>query len=250
MRVGEFSDLRASTKPVFVVGMPRSGTSLVEQIIASHPAAAGAGELLFWATAVREKDFQARRQPVDAATRERLAESYLRALAAHSADAQRIVDKAPGNSDYLGVIHSVLPRTRFIYLRRDPIDTCLSCYFQPFSPTQNFTFDLTDLAHYYTEHRRLMAHWRAVLPAASLLEVPYEELVADQESWTRKIIEFVGLNWHAKCLDFHNTSRAVVTASYWQVRQRIYDDSIGRWCNYRKFIGPLIKLMPHSGSQR
>ena len=174
--------------------------------------------------------------------RKKLAEAYLRALARHSVDALRIVDKAPVNSDYLGVIHSVFPNARIIYMRRDPIDTCLSCYFQQFSPAMNFTMDLSDLVHYYREHRRLIAHWRAVLPPGTILDVPYAELVADQEGWSRKILDFVGLEWDERCLDFHKTKRPVVTASCWQVRQRIYNDSVERWRNYEKFTSPLLGL--------
>jgi tetratricopeptide (TPR) repeat protein len=231
-----------SMKPVFVVGMMRSGTSLVEQIIASHPAAAGAGELPFWNDAVRKYDALMRQEPLPGSLRRQLEEGYLQALARHSVDASRVVDKAPINSNYLGVIHSVFPNARIIYMRRDPIDTCLSCYFQPFSAALNFTMDLSDLAHYYREHQRLMAHWRAVLPAETILDVPYAELVADQEGWTRKILDFIGLEWDQGCLDFHTTTRPVVTASYWQVRQRIYNDSVQRWRHYRKFIGPLLDL--------
>jgi tetratricopeptide (TPR) repeat protein len=236
------SGASTSMKPVFVVGMPRSGTSLVEQIIASHPAAAGAGELEFWTDAVRKHDAVIGRELPGEPLRKELAEEYLGALARHSLDALRVVDKATVNSDFLGVIHSVFPKARIIYMSRDPIDTCLSCYFQQFSPTLNFTMDLSDLAHHYREHQRLMAHWRAVLPSGTILEVPYAELVADQEGWTRRILGFIGLEWDQRCLDFHSTKRAVVTASYWQVRQRIYNDSVQRWRNYRKFIGPLLDL--------
>jgi hypothetical protein len=129
-----------------------------------------------------------------------------------------------------------------ILLRRDPIDTCLSCYFQQFTQVMNYTMDLTDLANFYREHHRLMAHWRAVLPPATLLEVPYEELVADQEKWTRRILEFIGLPWDERCLEFHKTRRAVSTASTWQVRQKIYKSSVERWRNYEKFIKPLVGL--------
>src|SRR5215470_11336424 len=175
-----------SEQPVFVVGMPRSGTSLVEQIIASHPAAAGAGELNFWSAALRKHEHAVRQRLPDEPLRKKLAAEYLRVLAGHSGSAQRVVDKAPANTDYLGLIHAVLPKARIIYLRRDPIDTCLSCYFQPLQPSLNFSMDLGDLAHYYQQHRRLMDHWRSVLPAGALLEVLYAELVTDQEKWTRR----------------------------------------------------------------
>lgn len=231
----------ASSRPVLVVGMMRSGTSLAEQIVASHPAVAAMGELEFWNDAMRKHEADIRRGVLREPTRTKLAEAYLR-LMDPSADALRVVDKTPLNSDYLGVIHSVFPNARIIYMRRDPIDTCLSCYFQPFSTALNFTMDLSDLAHYYREHRRLIAHWRAVLPPGSILEVPYEGLVADQQVWTRRILDFLGLQWDERCLDFHRTKRPVVTASYWQVRQRIYGDSVQRWRNYGKFIGPLLQL--------
>jgi tetratricopeptide (TPR) repeat protein len=231
-----------SMKPTFVVGMPRSGTSLAEQIIASHPAAKGVGELGFCGDALLSKGSELRQGTISESTRKNLAETYLRALETRAGDALRIVDKAPVNSDYLGVIHSVFPKARIIYMRRDPIDTCLSCYFQHFSVAMNFTMDLSDLAHYFREHQRLMAHWRAVLPPGSILDVPYAELVADPESWTRKILDFLALEWDERCLDFHETKRQVVTASAWQVRQKIYKDSVTRWRNYEKFIGPLLDL--------
>jgi tetratricopeptide (TPR) repeat protein len=231
-----------SARPVFVVGMPRSGTSLVEQIIASHPAATGAGELHFWTVVARNHERVIRQEVLAEPLRKKVAAEYLRVLAGHSADALRVIDKAPYNSDYLGLIHSVYPNARMIYVRRDPIDTCLSCYFQQFAPVMNYTMDLSDLAHYYREHRRLVAHWRGVLPPQSLLEVPYAELVADQEKWTRRILEFLGLPWDERCLDFHKTARAVTTASTWQVRQRIYKSSVERWRNYKKFIAPLLEL--------
>jgi tetratricopeptide (TPR) repeat protein len=231
----------SSAKPVFVVGMPRSGTSLAEQIIASHPAARGAGELTFWsAPTLREAGIT---QGVLTETeRPKVAEEYLRILETASGNASRVVDKAPVNSDFLGLIYTVFPNARVIYMQRDPIDTCLSCYFQQFLTGINFTFDLSDLVHYYREHQRIMAHWRAVLPPGFILDVPYEELVADQETWSRKMLNFVGLEWDAQVLEFHTNKRQVTTASAWQVRQKIYKSSVARWHNYEKFIGPLKTL--------
>ena len=231
-----------SQRPVFVVGMPRSGTSLVAQILASHPSAHAAGELDFWISAVHKHENAIHAEVPSESLRRKLASAYLQILTAQSGDALRVVDKAPINSEYLGVIHGVFPRARFIHLRRHPIDTCLSCYFQQFPPALNYANDLSDLAHYYREHWRLMAHWRRALPPETLLEVPYEQLVADQEKWTRRILEFIGLPWDDRCLDFHLTQSTVLTASYWQVRQTMYQNSIGRWQNYRKFIGPLLDL--------
>jgi len=227
---------------VFVIGMPRSGTSLVEQIIASNPAAKGAGELNFLRRFAHKHETAIRQGPLTEPQRQRVAREYLRVLEGYSRDALRVVNKQPLNSDYLGLIHSVFPNARIICLRRDPIDTCLSCYFQQFPPVLNFTMDLSDLAHYYREHHRLVTHWRSVLPADALLELRYAELVADQETWTRRILDFVGLPWDERCLEFHKTVRPVATASVWQVRQKIYRTSVGRWRNYEKFIGPLLEL--------
>src|SRR6185437_4163387 len=231
-----------SARPVFVIGMPRSGTSLVEQIIASHPEAAGAGELDFWTEASRRHAQTAQWELPDASTAKQIADAYLRVLAEFSSDAKRVVDKTTFNFNLLGFIRSVFPKARVIYVRRDPIDVCLSCYFQDFANAMSWTMDLSDLAHYYREHHRLMEHWRSVLPEGTLLEVPYAELVAEPETWSRKIIEFVGLPWDPKCLEFHQTKRAVVTASHWQVRQKVYSSSVGRWKNYQKFIRPLLEL--------
>ncbi len=231
-----------SVKPILVVGMARSGTSLTEQIIASHPAVRGAGELPFWTEAARKHEAAIERGVLDAGNAQAIGGGYLRVLAERAPEAERVIDKAPFNSDFLGVIHTVFPKARVIYMQRDPIDTCLSCYFQKFATSINFTMDLADLAHYYREHQRLMAHWRAVLPAGTILDVPYEELVTDPNLWIRKILEFLGLEWNDRCLDFNKTQRLVATASYWQVRQRVYKTSIARWRHYEKFIGPLLKL--------
>ncbi len=231
----------SSEKPVLVLGMPRSGTTLAEQIIASHPAVAGAGELDFWGALIA-KDKELTHAILAEPARPKVAEEYLRVLERFSGTASRVIDKATRNSDFLGLIYSVFPNARVIYMQRDPIDTCLSCYFQQFLMGINFAFDLSDLVHYYREHQRLMAHWRSVLPPGFILDVPYEELVADQESWSRKMLDFIGLEWDAGCLEFHTNLRQVTTASAWQVRQKIYKSSVARWHNYEKFIGPLRTL--------
>ena len=231
-----------SRRPVFVVGMMRSGTTLIEQIIASHSRATGAGELQFWRILEDKHQDWVRGRAPDSGLGGELAQSYLEELARHSPDAARVIDKTPANVDYLGIIHRVLPNARFIYMQRDPADTCLSCYFQNFINAASFAMDLQDLAHYYREHHRLVAHWRSVLPKNVFLEVPYEGLVADPEAWSRRVLEFLGLEWDPKVLEFHKTERAVMTASHWQVRQKMYSSSVGRWKQYQKFIGPLLKL--------
>lgn len=232
-----------STLPLLVVGMPRSGTSLVEQIVAAHPRAQGAGELSFWITVARQYEPVLRQgRLLDSAIRKQIAGDYLQLLRRHSPDALRIVDKAPANTEYLGLIHSVFPKARFIYVRRDPVDTCLSCYFQPFSTALGFATDLSDLAHYYREFHRIMEHWRSALPTDSILDVRYEELVEDQERQTRKILNFIDLEWDERCLEFHRNQRIVATASAWQVRQRMYRASVNRSRNYNIFVGPLLPL--------
>jgi Flp pilus assembly protein TadD len=232
----------ASAKPVFVLGMPRSGTSLAEQIIASHPEAGGVGEPDYWLKAARASHDEIRQKILGLPARKKLAENYLRLIERRYPNALRIVDKTPTNSDFVGFIHTVFPNARIIRMRRDPIDTCLSCYFQNFSTAQTFSMDLADLADYYRTHQRLMDHWLKALPARAILEVPYEGLVADQENWTRKILDFLDLEWDERCLAFHETKRSVTTASVWQVRQKIYRHSVERWRNYEKFIGPLKGL--------
>lgn len=231
-----------SRQPVFVVGMMRSGTSLVEQIIASHPQAAGAGELDFWIDRMRQHEHRLRRAPPEPELAREFVASYLGILSRRAPGALRVVDKSNFNSDVLGLIHLAFPNARIVHVRRDPADSCLSCYFAQFANTLGFTTDLEELAHYYREHRRLMMHWRSSLPSGVLLEVAYEDLVADQEAWSRRIIEFIGLQWDARCLEFHKTRRPVLTASQWQVRQPVYSRAVGRWRNYMQHIGPLLDL--------
>jgi len=230
-----------SRRPVFIVGMPRSGTSLTEQILASHPQVFGAGEVRFW-----DRGYAAFEQtaPEDQARRlAELAQEYLARVGSVAGEATRIIDKMPANFLYCGLIHAVFPRARIIHMRRHPLDTCLSVYFQNFYNVSPYANDLDSLAHYYGHYLRLMRHWRRVLPAGTLLEVPYEALVEDPELWTRRMLEFVGLPWDARCLDFHQTERVVITASRWQVRQKISKGSSGRWQHYEAHVAPLRHLV-------
>ena len=236
---------QASTSelPVFIVGMPRSGTSLIEQILASHPAVFGAGEVTFWNAAYdayRDAELAGR---VGADQIADIARDYLERLTALGGGAQRVVDKMPANFMYAGLIQAAFPQARIIHVQRHPIDTCLSIYFQNFFNIGPYANDLDDLAHYYGEYVRITDHWRAVLPATSLLEIPYQALIEDQEGWSRRLVDFVGLPWDPKCLDFHQTDRVVITASKWQVRQKLHSASTGRWKNYEKFLGPLQGLV-------
>jgi tetratricopeptide (TPR) repeat protein len=231
-----------SSRPIFVVGMPRSGTSLAEQILASHPQVFGAGELPFWKLASLKVGSAELQSPAGSADLQQLAGEYLGFLDGLAPDAARVVDKMPGNFAHLAMIHAALPEARIIHMRRNPIDTCLSIYFQNFHVAHSYAHDLEDLAHYYGEYQRLMQHWRAILPPHAMLEVPYEALVAEQETWSRKMIEFVGLSWDSACLEFHRTHRRVSTFSKWQVRQKISGGSVERWRNYAPFVDPLMRL--------
>ena len=226
----------ASRRPVFIVGMPRSGTSLVEQILASHPEVWGAGELTFWNSALTAADVE-----LDGGA---TARDYLRLLEKLSPHARRVVDKMPENFRHLGLIHAALPEARIIHVRRHPLDTCLSIYFQDFKTSLAYATDLGDLAHYYRQYWRLMDHWRSLLPRDAMLEVSYEGMVANPEQWARNLLEFTGLPWDARCLEFHQTRRSVVTASKWQVRQKINATSVARWRHYEPYLGELRSLIP------
>ena len=231
----------ASERPVFVCGMPRSGTTLAEQILASHSRVHGAGEVLYWQFAA-DTEYSA---PSDqrGATISALGRRYLELLARLPATAARVIDKLPSNFKNLGLIHAALPQARFIHLERHPLDTCLSIYFQGFTAAHAYATDLGDLAHYYREYRRLMAHWRRTLPPQTLLEVRYEALVEEPEAWSRRMLEHIGLPWEPRCLEFHRTERPILTASNWQVRQPIGKGSIGRWRRYERFLAPLREAL-------
>ncbi len=231
-----------STRPVFIVGMPRSGTTLTEQILASHPGAFGCGELRFWLGACLRYESLAQREAQSDAAIRATADNYLKHLASLSANESRVIDKMPANFMNLGLIHAALPNARIIHMQRNPLDTGLSIYFQIFSNTHTYANDLADIAHYFKQYHRLMQHWRSTLPEGAILDVPYEELVHDPEPWIRKIVQFVGLPWDPRCLDFHQTDRTVVTASNWQVRQKITPSSAGRWHHYEAFLGELHSL--------
>lgn len=236
-----------SQLPVLIIGMPRSGTTLAEQILASHPLGYGAGEVRFWERGAEVFEAAGRRPEARRAALTELARDYLARIGERAGSAQRVVDKMPANFLHAGLVHVVLPRARIIHMLRDPLDTCLSLYFQNFGDRHPHARDLDNLRHYYGEYLRLTAHWRAVLGPKTLLEVPYEELVADQERWTARLLEFVGLPWDARCLEFHRTERVVITASRWQVRQKINSRSIRRWRNYEPYLGPLKPLLELSG---
>jgi tetratricopeptide (TPR) repeat protein len=243
---GSIADARRhsndSARPVFIVGMLRSGTTLAEQILASHPGVVGAGEMSFWSEAFAASSASDALSPQHESVLSHLADEYLGQLDRQAPNALRVVDKMPTNFAFLGLIHALFPRARIIHMQRHPLDTCLSIYFQNFDAAVSYANDLEDLEHYYQEYLRLMAYWRSTLPLEVMLEVPYEALVAEQESWSRRMIDFIGLPWDACCLDFHRLRRTVLTASKWQVRQKITRSAVGRWRNYASHLGPLQRL--------
>lgn len=230
-------------RSVFIVGMLRSGTTLAEQILASHPDVFGAGELPFW-NAAAETVRSAPDPRARALRLETQAVDYLRMLASQAPGARRVVDKMPANFLSIGLIHAALPNARIIHLRRHVLDNCLSIYFQHFEAALSYTNDLRDLAHYYRDYLSVMEHWRSVVPAEVILDVPYEALVHEPERWSRRMIEHIGLPWDPRCLDFHLTTRTVITASKWQVKQAITTAGVGRWQNYRAHVGALLELLP------
>jgi tetratricopeptide (TPR) repeat protein len=235
-----------SDRPVFVVGMPRSGTTLVEQILSSHPQVYGAGELtdvIQMVTTMHVVVGSEHRYPQCAPLISQhhldvLAGNYLQKIAELSPDAARVVDKMPGNFMHLGLISMLFPGARVIHCMRDPMDTCLSGFFQDFSRSHPYSYELYNLGRFYRSYERVMQHWRGVL-RLPMHEVQYEQLVEDPEVVTREMLAFLGLPWDATCLRFHESGRHARTASYDQVRQPIYKTSMARWKHYEKHLEQL-----------
>jgi len=232
-----------SELPVFIVGMPRSGTTLVEQIAASHPDVFGAGELKDIINITNSLgDGVTAIQDWNADSIMKAAAGQLQRLQALGGAASRVTDKMPDNVIHLGLIALLFPNARVVICRRDARDNCLSCFFQHFSERLLWSCDLADCGRRFLEIDRLTDHWLRVLPL-KMLEVRYEQMVADQEGQSRRLIDFLGLPWDPKCLDFHKTERTVMTASVWQVRQPIYDRSVNRWRNYERHLAPLLDVL-------
>jgi tetratricopeptide (TPR) repeat protein len=233
-----------SSVPVFIIGMPRSGTTLVEQILASHPKVYGAGELNdLEATMASLRGLDGARPGLGGEELHRIGARYLKRIRAIAPAAERITDKMPANFRYAGLIHLALPKARIIHTRRDPIDTCLSCFSILFTHNQPFTYHLTELGRYYRAYAALMEHWREVLPLNTMLEVQYEELVDNFELLARRIVSHCSLEWNNACLEFYKTRRPVWTASAVQVRQPIYNSSVGRWRLHQGMLQPLIEAL-------
>ncbi|MHB8635849.1 MAG: sulfotransferase [Fimbriimonadaceae bacterium] len=229
-----------SDEPLLIVGMIRSGTTLVEQIISSHPAVAAAGEvtyLLNQAGSLGEP-----RPKIDLDRLAAYAAGYLERLRAVGAGLPHVTDKMPQNFAIAGLIHLALPNARIVHTRREALDTCLSIYVTP--STAAYTHAFADIAFYFREYRRLMAHWREVLPKRCLFELDYESLVADRESVVRRLIEFLDLPWDDAVMRHEGNARSIETPSKWQARQPLYATSVARWRRYAPWIGDLLREFP------
>ncbi len=238
-----------STLPVFIIGMPRSGTTLVEQILASHPKVFGAGELreLGKLTAnisgPNDSKFPEAVATMSGAQLREFGAKYVHALRSRAVTAERITDKMPVNFLHAGLIHLALPNARIIHTRRDIRDVALSCFSIMFAAGQYHTYDLVELGRHIRAYQTLMQHWRDVLPAGAMLEVDYEQVVGDLEGNARRIITYCGLEWDNACLAFHKSKRPLQTASVLQVRQPIYTSSVGRWRAYQDQLKPLLEVL-------
>ena len=236
-----------SMRPVFIVGMPRSGTTLTEQIISSDPHVAGAGELGEMSSIARSigdnirlmSRYGASLMSLSREESNKLAQRYLKFIDRTSREAARVTDKMPHNFEQVGLIALLFPNATIIHCRRDAIDNCLSCYMNAFSDAHSYNTDLAKLGRYYRAYDRLMKHWYKVLPGR-IFENQYETLVADQEGQSRKLIAHCKLEWDDACLNYTENDRSVNTISRWQVRQPIYKTSMKRWKPYEKHLGPLI----------
>ena len=233
-----------SSIPVFVLGMPRSGSTFIEQILASHPQIHGAGELT--ALEKMELAYPESIPSLDAVALRQIGQSYLSSLPKIDGDKLRVVDKLPGNFLRIGLIRLILPNARFIHTTRNPIDTCLSCYSKLFSHGLYFSYDLAELGRYYRAYSELMAHWRSVLPPGAMLEVSYEDVVDNLEGQARRLIDYCGLAWEDRCISFHKSTRPVKTASAVQVRQPLFRSSLQRWRRYEADLGPLLDELGRS----
>jgi len=232
-----------SALPIFVVGMPRSGTTLTEQIISSHSEVHGAGELPDMRIITNVDISHEKLLSLDAKQLKVFAEGCLSRLQRYAPDAHRITDKMPSNFFAIGLIHLMLPNAKIIHVNRNAMDNCLSCLTTKFVSENEYTYDMTELARYYLNYKKLMAHWRKILPENAFLDIDYEELVAYQEVQSRRIIQYCGLEWDEACLDFHKNKRQISTASLVQVRKPMYSSSVGRWRYYEPFIEPLLNAL-------
>jgi tetratricopeptide (TPR) repeat protein len=244
------------SSPIFIVGLPRSGSTLIEQILASHSQVEGTHELSDLGMAVRglPKQGKGQRFPENLPGLKpqlwsSLGEAYVHRTLKYREGAPRFIDKNPNNFNYIGLLHLILPNAKIINARRHPMDSCLGSYKQLFAQGQSFTYDLTEIGEYYLQYQRLMDHWHQLMPGA-VLDVQYENVVADLETQVRRILDYCGLPFEEACVNFHETERAVKTASSEQVRQPIYSSSVDLWRNYESHLGELIEVLDPLLSQR
>lgn len=231
-----------SALPLFIVGMPRSGSTLIEQILASHPDVYGAGELTYLNDLIQPY-YPDRMLQLSEDRLRAIADNYLSALQNKSPDALRITDKMPHNFIAIGLIHALLPHAKIIHIKRNPLDTCLSCYTKLFSEGHLYSYDLTELGHYYLCYERIMAHWRSILPADAYLEIQYEDMIQDLETETKRLLDYCELPWDPACLDFYHSQRQVRTASFMQVRKPLYSSSVNKWRHFEHELAPLMNML-------
>ena len=241
-----------TSRPVFIIGMPRSGTSLTEQILARHDQVFGAGELLDIGDHASRlgkllgpiPGFPDSLRKISQTLLDDTAQAYLQHLQELADGEDFVTDKMPSNFAHLGLINLLFPEAKIIHCIRDPRDTCLSIYFQHFSGGHTYASKLDDIAAYYLVYHRVMKHWKSVIDIP-MMEIQYEDLITQQEETSRRLIDFIGVEWDEKCLDFHKADRFVPTSSYDQVTEKIYTRSMARWKNYEQYIQPLLeKLKP------
>jgi tetratricopeptide (TPR) repeat protein len=238
-------------RPVFIIGMPRSGSTLVEQILSSHPDVYGAGEVKYLSRALGQlrdrfpslPKFPQMMEKITPAQLDITAKKYLEALSTGAGDAKRITDKLLTNYFFVGLIHLLYPKAKFVNTQRDPIDTCLSGFTKLFKDDMPHSYDLAELGRYYGKYRQIMEHWNKVLPPGVLTTVHYEDVVTNTEKEAKALIDFIGLKWDPKCVDFHKSDRPVKTASVAQVRKPIYNTSVKRWKKYGDGLQPLIEAI-------
>jgi Flp pilus assembly protein TadD len=227
--------------PIFIVGMPRSGSTLIEQILSSHSDVHSGGELLTLNEAIKSivKNFPIDIENLSDHELKMIGDDYLAKIRKLSPNAKRIINKMPSNYHYAGLIAKILPGAHIINTNRNPMDCCLSNYTHLFLHTIQYAYDLGELGRYYNRYQTLMQHWHSVLPKGVLLDIQYEDVVDDLEQEARKIIDFVGLEWQENCLNFHKNKSRVKTASAAQVRKIIYKSSIEKWLVFEKHLSPL-----------
>lgn len=251
IQAGNPSDL-----PVFVIGMPRSGSTLVEQVLAAHPNIAASGELPWAGRALDQglasaldggQSWPAGARNIAPRAWRAMGDAYIERIGEPDGDIKRHIDKQLFNYLLVGPLHLMLPGARFVYCRRNPLDTCVSCFTNNFGGDRGFSNDLEDLGAAFANCEMLMAHWKKWLPEGTLIEIAYEQMVADLETESRRLLDFLGLPWAPQCLAFADTERAVITSSLRQVRSGIYQSSVGRWRRFAKHLAPLQHALGLAG---